>query len=768
MDIFASNYYRDIEEKRLKTFLISGKIGIHNLDSGKKTLPSFNHVITSSKYIYVEVGGCWGMLGWDLCLIVPPIYTEIFPVIKIDRDIFISGCLTNQSAVGVTLSSNSCIPTHIGIQTKEINSDKEGLSLSPSFYRKNIEDEDKACIYEIINSLEKAETDLFVAFSDDDTQLIDAKEIEIKQNTGFRGYEFFPLWHYKDNMFIIRNHNGTYVTSTYKDGRFAKKSLWGEYDDSFEEHGSPKVVLHRGEFVSVCYPENFRFIGSPFSNQDKEKDFDKKRGKWALFKYHHTKIEEDDKGWHKYFSNEKTCFEQLIPFVFEEYATQLQNDNEFICHGDGMDIFMRFEQNGVETSESVKVDERYETKPCSQGHLNLVACYDSIEQREDGLFDIITKDGCGLCDKDMGVLIPAKYDFPIGEWGVQLTIVCQHGKYGVINKKAEEIIPCKYDYIQIGKDEFNIWDYECEWDELLNESVPNFSICNKNEISSSDEDLVKEGYLIVGIINGRPILPDETSVPNTLFGKLARIATKKSTSEIEMIHCDIYSSEGKLLSNCGVSKSGKIEFDRDLGILMVFDYCKQYGIYVNKSSASVLTSNELSDDIHSLSGNSSEGFCDLEEIIITKDVDNVEWNGLGRCRFRKFRVDPENRVFCEEDGVLYTQKGYNRKGETNKKHMIELVACPTNVLSHDVKPGTKRIANCAFKGTKIETLNLPDTLEEIGVNAFYLTPNLKYLKIPMSIRKIEAQDVGRSGNSSPQIVTMFAVGNTNRPIGDSP
>jgi hypothetical protein len=101
--------------------------------------------------------------------------------------------------------------------------------------------------------------------------------------------------------------------------------------------------------------------------------------------------------------------------------------------------------------------------------------------------------------------------------------------------------------------------------------------------------------------------------------------------------------------------------------------------------------------------------------------------------------------------VLYTKKGYDRSGKTEKKHMIELVACPTNVETHNVISDTVRIANCAFKGSLIETLNLPDTLEEIGVNAFYMTPNLKHLKLPLSIRKIESQDVGMSGDASPSI-----------------
>jgi hypothetical protein len=178
---------------------------------------------------------------------------------------------------------------------------------------------------------------------------------------------------------------------------------------------------------------------------------------------------------------------------------------------------------------------------------------------------------------------------------------------------------------------------------------------------------------------------------------------------------------------------------------------KRYGYYVAQSSDPILTSEDLTDDIHYLNGNSSEGFYDLEEIIITKDVGKVKWNGLGRCRFRRFNVASENNVFCEVDGVLYTRKGYDREGNTHRKHMIELVACPTNVAAHNVILGTIRIANCAFKGSMIETLQLPETLEEIGVNAFCHTPNLKHLKLPMSIRKIEAQDVGKSGDKSPHI-----------------
>lgn len=756
MDISVSNYHRDITEKGLRIYLQNDKLGIHNLDNDKKTMPSFDRVVTSDKYVFVEVNNRWGILAMDLSLIASPMYNEIYPIKLTDRKRFISNCQSNQSPVSLTMDSNSSIPTHIAIQKGEIFShNKYGIDMgdidlhSMTAYN----EAEKANIFEVANRLENIETNLFVTILDDDIQLIDVDKREIKCNTGFRGYEFFPLWHYKDNMFIIRNNNGTYVTSTYKYGRFTKKSLWGEYSDSFEEYGSPKVVLHRGEFISVCYPETYRFVGSPFANQEKEKEFNKKRGKWALFKYHHKKIEENDKECHKHFSNENTCFEQLTSFVFEEYATQLQNDNEFIFHGDNMDFLMRFEQKVEESREPLEVDKKYEPISCSCGQLNILACFDTIEQREDGLFDISTADGYGLCDINMQIIVPSNYDYPI-EWGNQLVIVSKNGKYGVINQKAEEVVPCCYAYIKIGKDEIPIWERECEWNDLLGQSESKWLISTRNDIKSSDVDLMKEGYIIIGVIPRIPRIEKAGNI--TILDKLKILVAKTNNNVVSTTPCDIYLPNGKFVANCRVSVQGGFEFDKETGTLMVFDTfnsnnLKRYGIYVETSSCPVCFSSELTGDIYSLNGNLYEGYFNLEKLQITKDVCEVKWNGLGRCNFKAFEVSQDNKVFQAIDGVLYTKKGYDRSGKTNKKHIIEIVACPTNVKTHNVMSGTTRIANCAFKGSLIETLNLPDTLEEIGVNAFYMTPNLKHLKLPLSIRKIESQDVGMSGDASPSI-----------------
>jgi len=168
-------------------------------------------------------------------------------------------------------------------------------------------------------------------------------------------------------------------------------------------------------------------------------------------------------------------------------------------------------------------------------------------------------------------------------------------------------------------------------------------------------------------------------------------------------------------------------------------YSNKYGLIFYKSSEKVLSSDELSTADNHINGFFSEGFYHLEKIVLTQDVTSVIWNGLGRHSFNCFEVDPNNPVFEVYDGVLYTKKGYDRQGNTNRKKMRELVACPTNVSNHKVIHGTTRIANCAFKGSCIANLSLPSTLEEIGTNAFYFADQLKSIEIPSSIRIIEPQ-----------------------------
>lgn len=255
--------------------------------------------------------------------------------------------------------------------------------------------------------------------------------------------------------------------------------------------------------------------------------------------------------------------------------TQLLDDNEFICHGDGIDFFMRFEQRGTEASESIKVDERYETKPCFQGQLNIIACYNSIELRDDGLYDVSTDDGYGLCDKDMQVIVPAKYDYPIEGWGYQLMIVVKKGKYGVINQKAEEIIPCVYTSIKIGTDKIEVWNYSSEYNDYTGDWESKKYIGNQCNLPTNID--VNDGEVFIVGIN------TDVKEGSGIFGSLLnmrQIPNHFFNRNLIGSLCDIYLPNGKMLTHFTKIPTGGIEYSKEFGTIMIYDrsaYSKDYG-----------------------------------------------------------------------------------------------------------------------------------------------------------------------------------------------
>ena len=100
---------------------------------------------------------------------------------------------------------------------------------------------------------------------------------------------------------------------------------------------------------------------------------------------------------------------------------------------------------------------------------------------------------------------------------------------------------------------------------------------------------------------------------------------------------------------------------------VLLDYQKRYGIIFLKKSGKVLSNEDLSENKTFLKGNETEGYDKLEKIILNKDVNKVIWNGLGRWAFKSFEVAPDNQIFQEFEGVLYTKKGYDRCGNNNRK-----------------------------------------------------------------------------------------------------
>lgn len=728
--------YKEYIDNNLRAFISNDKIGLENLNSGKKTFPCFDYIITSPHFIFVKVDDLWGLLDEDLSFIIPPKYSEIYPVEKVEMEAFITDCMNKRYDKDYIFNGDCERPTHIAIQSIEtkIKRVKSHLLEKAFPFEYGIDEEEiedsKAAIFKTTFDYDHLDTSVFIFVSNKIQQVVD---LSINQTIYFGG-EFLFIWHYKENSFINRNLDGTFGFLTCRCGRFFKDSFIGVRLNEKETKNitySSTIHFYKNDFVSVCLPE---------IKKNNNGEIIYRKDWWALYRLGH--IRTGLWNWAELDNSIESRFIAQTPFAFAEPFTQVLDGWGFICKALGKEWLVKYDKRFKLSEPELKVSDgdsemtnvQLETsslmiedfqKQCFKGALQVASpCYEKIDVREDGLFDVCTEDGWGLYDKNFKQIVPPKYDSQI-DWDNQLVLVKKNRLYGLINYQAEEIIPCKYEYVQVGKGPLNIWEWVMDEDYYEEKRI-----YNKIEINPDDEDLINEGYIIIGI----------------------SLEKKVTTAQ-----CDVFLPNGKYIASCIVSDQGSIEYLKENSTLVikdlkdVFGNYKRYGYYVNKNTSPVLTSEELSNDKGYLSGNSSEGNIFMEKIIINKCVTNVEWNGLGRDSFNRFEVEEDNEVFCEHEGVLYTKKGYNRNGKINK-NMVELVACPTNIKEHNIAPGTTRIANCAFKGSKIEQLTIPDTLKEIGVNAFYRVDQLKSLELPLSIDKIESQNVGMSGASSPEII----------------
>lgn len=112
---------------------------------------------------------------------------------------------------------------------------------------------------------------------------------------------------------------------------------------------------------------------------------------------------------------------------------------------------------------------------------------------------------------------------------------------------------------------------------------------------------------------------------------------------------------------------------------------------------------------------------------IGKCVKAIPWNVYKCCSLKDILVDKSNLVYHDISGVLFKGK--------------ELVAFPCGRTgSYIVPSGTRRIGNHAFKSAKISEVIFPNSLEELGINAFYECRNIQEFILPSSIKKIYPND----------------------------
>lgn len=119
--------------------------------------------------------------------------------------------------------------------------------------------------------------------------------------------------------------------------------------------------------------------------------------------------------------------------------------------------------------------------------------------------------------------------------------------------------------------------------------------------------------------------------------------------------------------------------------------------------------------------------CDsLTSIMIPSEVTSIEEGAFAFNRLEKIEVDPDNKIYSSEEGVLYN------------KSMTELIRCPGGKSGDITIPsGVTSIKEEGFLGcSTLTNITIPSGVENIGDEAFSWCHGLENLVIPSSVKSI--------------------------------
>ena len=117
--------------------------------------------------------------------------------------------------------------------------------------------------------------------------------------------------------------------------------------------------------------------------------------------------------------------------------------------------------------------------------------------------------------------------------------------------------------------------------------------------------------------------------------------------------------------------------------------------------------------------------CEIEKVIIDKNVKELNPNTFSRTFIHNFIVDDSNTYYCAVDGILF-----------NKDQTV-LICFPTNRSdTYQIPDTVEALSPGAFRNCNIEGIEIPDTITEIPEGCFAQCDNLKSVELPGSILQI--------------------------------
>jgi hypothetical protein len=139
----------------------------------------------------------------------------------------------------------------------------------------------------------------------------------------------------------------------------------------------------------------------------------------------------------------------------------------------------------------------------------------------------------------------------------------------------------------------------------------------------------------------------------------------------------------------------------------------------------------------------------LPTINIPASVSDIEELALVGLRgLIQFNVDPNNPIYCSQDGVLYSKLG------TTTSQKLLRYPWKKSGSSFQIPGEVTEIAPMAFAGSDLETISIPQGVLSIGVHAFSECTKLTSLNIPASVQSVGLSMGGPNGNYIPALTSV--------------
>ena len=150
------------------------------------------------------------------------------------------------------------------------------------------------------------------------------------------------------------------------------------------------------------------------------------------------------------------------------------------------------------------------------------------------------------------------------------------------------------------------------------------------------------------------------------------------------------------------------------------------GVDAFKSDTEKVNEIRFKEGRESINSEMFSGDIGVKNIKINSDIKNIDCKFYLITSLENININEDNQYYCSKNGVLFN------------KESSKIIAYPAGKeeTTYELPATTKVIGSNSFYNSKIESIDIPNGITEIGDEAFSNSSNLFYISIPSSVTSI--------------------------------